>query len=123
MPDTETITKLELSNAVLRVADIVETQTNRFGIYADGAPISHHVLVYAMVPVDSSRLFDWKKWQEAFRQTRRDGTRSHVKAVNDELRDVLIKELGDEIGAMGGGTHYTPAAIRAVAQRITATRP
>jgi hypothetical protein len=111
----------ELHAAVLRVADIVETQMQQCGIYSDGAPISAQVLIYAMLPLDPATAFDWDQWATAFRRTRRDGTRAAVKALHDDLRDVLAAELGGEIGLAGGGTRYTPAQIRQLANIPAAT--
>lgn len=116
MPSTAATT--ELPTAVLRVADIVETRMKQCGIYADGAPISAQVLIYAMLPLDPTTAFDWDQWAKAFRQTRRDGTRPKVKALHDDLLGVLTAELGGEIGLAGGGTRHTSAAIREVAYRM-----
>lgn len=107
-----------LRAAVLRVADIVETRTKQLAIYDDGAPITDQVLVYAMLPIDPATAFDWEQWATAWRATRRDGTRTAVKRLHDDLRDCLRKELGGEIGLTGGGTHYTPEQIRAVADHL-----
>jgi hypothetical protein len=41
-----------------------------------------------------------------------------MKALHDQMRALLARELGGEIGLTGGGTHYTPAAIRKVAEDI-----
>lgn len=114
-------TVTELRAAVLRVADIIETRTKQLGIYNDGAPITDQVLAYAMLPLDPATAFDWNQWATAFRQTRIDGTRAAVKALHDDLRNLLVKELGDDfIGAMGGGTRYTPQQIREVAGLLPA---
>jgi hypothetical protein len=111
----------ELRAAVLRVADILHTRMTRLGIYRDGAPISDQVLIYAMLPLDPATAFDWHQWTAAFRQTRHDGTRPAVNALHDNLRALLIAELGGEIGLAGGGTHYTPNQVRKVADRLAST--
>lgn len=120
MLSTETGTA-DLARAILRVADLIDTRMKTVGIYAEGAPITDSVLIYAMLPLDPTTAFDWDLWQEAFRQTRRDGTRAQVKDLHDELRKVLIAELGGDIGVCGTGTRYTPTVIREVAYRFSPT--
>jgi hypothetical protein len=109
----------ELRAAVLRVADILEARTKQYAIYADGAPISAQVLVYAMLPGCPTNSFDWDLWADQFRRTRHDGTRSAVKALHDDLRHLLEVGLGGEVGLSGGGTYFTPAQVRLVADQFT----
>ncbi|MEU8902180.1 hypothetical protein [Streptomyces mirabilis] len=122
---TPRIEAAELAKALLRLADIVQGFTERYGIYRDGrARINERAVLYAMFDLDPVSYFDPKNqedlalWQTAWRQTRRDGTRDHYKSLRDAMRDTLAKELPRDWHT---GALFTPDQIRQVAHRLTAT--
>lgn len=111
----------QLAAAILRVADIVQGFTERYGIYRDGkAPIDQQAVLYATFDLDPANYFarenqDMALWQARWQQTRRDGTRDNYNALYDAVYETLVAELP---GDWPTGDQYTPDQIRELAQRM-----
>ena len=114
----------ELAKALLRLADITQGFTERYGIYRDQARIDERAVLYAMFDLDPATYFlpenreSLAMWQAEWRKTRRDGTREHYSALRDAMRDALVDGLP---GDWRTGGLYTPDQIRAVAHTVAAT--
>lgn len=116
----------ELAKAILRLADIAQGMTERYGIYAHGkVRLGEPEFLYAAFDLDPVRYFTDENhsmglWQTAWRQTRRDGARDQYKALHEAMREMLAERLpGDwRVGGL-----YTPDQIRDVAHQFTASKP
>lgn len=114
----------DLAKALLRLADITQGFTERYGIYRTGrARIDERAVLYATFDLDPATYFlsenreSLAMWQAEWRQTRRDGTREHYSALRDAMRDALVDNLP---GDWRTGGLYTPDQIRAVAHTVAA---
>lgn len=112
----------ELEQAVHRVADIVQGATERYGIYDEGrAPISALFVLYAMFDLDPASYFapengeDLALWRARWRQTRRDKTREHYRALHDDVYRALTEGLP---GDWRAGDSYAPEQIRDVVRQL-----
>lgn len=108
----------EIAAAINRIADVVQLLTERFDIYDDKAPIHERIVLFMTFDVPPASYFGngLKQWEQAWRQTRRDGTRHHYQALRQAVSDILVRELP---GDYRMGSRYTPAAIRSVAPAVT----
>ncbi|MEU1853912.1 hypothetical protein ABZ499_32815 [Streptomyces sp. NPDC019990] len=114
---TPDVTPSELAQGLLAAADILQTRADQLPTPTDGrALLDRQVLLQAAAGLPATPRFDQPAWQEAWRASRRDGTRPHRKALYEQMCQTLAAELADDLGRWEN--RYQPATVRRIASRV-----